>query len=243
MRRNLLAGLVATAVVAAPAVAQTVDDIVAKHVDAMGGLQKIKAVQTLRITGRMAAGPGIEAPFTLEQKRPNLMRMDFTLQGITGSQAFDGKAAWMVMPFGGSPTPQQMSPDDAKLVEEQADMDGPLVDYKAKGHSVELLGKEQVEGADTYKLKVTKKDGTVSVFYLDADSFLAIKQEGKRMMRGTEMEGETVFGDYKEVAGLMYPHSIDSGAKGRPNRQKLTIETIEINIPIDDARFKMPAAK
>lgn len=240
MHRKLFAALAVVLLVAAPAYAQTVDEIIAKHLDAMGGLQKIKAVQSVRMTGRLTVGPGMEAPMTLEQKRPNLIRIDFTLQGMTGSQAFDGKNGWSVMPFGGSPAPQPMSPDDAKLIEEQGDMDGPLVDHKTKGSTVELLGKETVEGAETYKLKVTKKDGVVSTLYIDAEHFLVIKQEAKRMRRGTEIDAETIIGDYKEVAGMMMAHSIDSGMKGQPMRQKITIDKIEVNVPIDDARFQMP---
>lgn len=243
MRRKLFAGLVAAVLFAVPAWAQTVDEIIAKHLEAQGGLQKLKAVQTVRMTGRMTVGPGIEAPVTLELKRPNMMRMDFTVQGMTGSQAYDGKSGWTLMPFAGSPTPQPMSPDDAKMAEEQADLDGPLMDYQAKGSTVELLGKEQVEGTEAYKLKATKKDGAVTVQYIDAEHFLLIKQEARRTVRGTEMEIDTIVGDYKDVGGLMMAHSIDGGAKGAPMRQKLTIDKIEINVPIDDARFRMPAAK
>ncbi len=111
------------------------------------------------------------------------------------------------------------------------------------GQDISMLGKEQVEGTDVYKLKTTKKDGSVTVQYIDAEHFLLIKQEAKRTVRGTEMEIDTIVGDYKDVGGLMMAHSIDGGAKGAPMRQKLTIEKIEVNVPIDDARFRMPAAK
>jgi outer membrane lipoprotein-sorting protein len=147
------------------------------------------------------------------------------------------------MPFSGSKTPQEMAPDEVKLAEEQADLDGPLVDYKQKGNTVELLGKEKVEGADAYKLKVTLKNGDVRTMYIDAEHFLPIKEEAKRTIRGTETESDTIIGDYKEVEGIMYPHSIDAGQKGSPQRQKITVEKIELNVPIDDARFKMPEVK
>lgn len=240
MIRRLLAALAVVLFVALPVAAQTADDIINKNLQAMGGKDKLKAVQSVRMTGTLTVGPGMEAPVTLEMKRPNMMRMDFTLQGMTGSQAYDGTSGWSLMPFGGSTAPQPMSADDAKLAAEQADMDGPLMDYKDKGHTVELLGKEQVEGADTYKLKLTKKDGTITVYYIDAEQFLVIKQEAKRVIRGAELETETIVGDYKAVNGLMMAHSIDGGAKGQPARQKLTVSKIEINVPIEDARFKMP---
>ena len=240
MFRKLFAALAVVLFIALPAAAQTADEIINKNMQAMGGIDKLKAVKSIRMTGTMTVGPGMEAPITLEMKRPNMMRLDFTLQGMTGSQAYDGTSGWSLMPFGGSTAPQPMSADDAKLAAEQADMDGPLMDYKEKGHTVELLGKEQVEGADTYKLKLTKKDGTVTVYYIDAEQFLVIKQEARRTIRGSEIDAETIVGDYKAVDGLMMAHSIESGAKGNPARQKLTVSKIEINVPIDDARFKMP---
>lgn len=242
MRKGLV-GLAMALALAAPAAAQTVDEIIAKHVEAMGGLDKLKSIKTVRMTGKMTVGPGIEAPVVMELKRPNSMRMDFTIQGMVGSQAYDGQVGWTFMPFQGSKVAQQMAEDELKMAQEQADIDGPLIDYKAKGNTVELLGKDKVEGADAFKLKVTLKNGVVRTIYIDAEHFLQVKDESKRTIRGTEIDGETILGDYKEVDGMMFPHSVDSGQKGSPQRQKLVVEKIELNVPIDDARFKMPEGK
>jgi len=239
MTRRTLLGLVLTALVAAPGVAQTMDEIVERSLKARGGVDKLRAVKTLRITGRMAMG-GLEAPVTLEFKRPNQMRMEFTVQGMTGVQAYDGKTGWNFIPFAGMQKPQPMSPEELKLAEEQADMDGPLLDYKAKGNTVELVGKEAVEGTQAHKLKVTLKNGTIRYLYVDAEHFLEIKMEGKQTIRGTETEVEASMGDFKEVEGLMLAHAVQSGAKGSPQRQTITVQKIEINPPLDDARFKMP---
>jgi outer membrane lipoprotein-sorting protein len=240
-RTLLLTTLAALATLAPPASAQTVDDIIAKHVAARGGMDKLKAVKAMRMTGTMSVGPGIEAPFTLEMRRPNSMRVEFTLQGQTGVQAYDGKTAWMVMPFMGKKDPEALPAEETKTFEEQADFDGVLVDYKAKGHTVELAGKEPVEGTDAYKLKVTLKNGDVRYVYLDSEYFLEIRTEGTRTMRGTPIDFESSVGDYKEVEGMMMPHSMESGAKGMPQRQKMTISKIELNPALDDARFAMPA--
>ena len=242
LRKSAFGLIVAATLAAGSAAAKTVDELIAQNVEARGGMDKLKAIQTLRISGKMTMGPGIEAPMTLEMKRPKRMRMEFTFQGMTGIQAYDGENGWQLMPFGGRKDPEPMSPEDLKDAEEQADMDGPLVDYKEKGHTVELLGQESVEGADVYKLKVSLKNGDIRYIYLDAEYFLAIKGEGKRMIRGSEVETEVSFGDFKEVEGVMFPHTIESGAKGGPERQKLVIETIEVNVLIDDARFKVPEA-
>jgi outer membrane lipoprotein-sorting protein len=238
-----IAAFAAALVIAAPAAAQGVDEIIAKHIAAMGGLEKLKAVKSVRMSGTMMVGPGIEAPVVVEMKRPNSMRMDITVQGMVGTQAFDGTKGWTLMPFGGSKIPQEMAAEEMRMAEEQADMDGPLIDYKTKGNKVELLGKETVEGSPAYKLQVTMKGGAVRTMYIDAEHFLTIKEEARRTVRGAEVETETIAGDYKEVEGLMFPHSIDGGQKGSPQRQKMTIQKIELNVPIDDARFKMPDVK
>jgi outer membrane lipoprotein-sorting protein len=242
MVRKSLAGLAISVLLGSPALSQTLDEIIAKNIEARGGMEKLKSVQTVRFTGRMTMGPGIEAPITLELKRPNQLRMELVFQGMTGVQAYDGTSGWSLMPFGGRTDPQPMSPEETKDAEEQADIDGPLVDYKEKGHTVELVGKDTVEGTEAYKIKVTLKNGDVRYFYLDSEYFLEIKGEGKRTIRGSEVETETSFGDYKEVEGLMMPHIIEAGAKGRPEKQKITIEKVELNVPVEDARFKMPAA-
>ena len=236
-----IAVLALLAPLAPTASAQTVDELIAKNIVAKGGLEKIKAVKSMRATGKMIGGPGMEFPFVMINKRPKSTRLEFTFQGMTGMQVYDGKTAWMSMPFMGKKEPEVMPPDEAKMIEEQADFDGPLMDYKEKGHTVELLGKEQVEGADAFKLKVTLKGGDVRTIYLDAETFLEIKVEAKRMVRGSEIEGESLLSDYKEVGGMMMAHVIDSGSKGSPQRQKIVVEKVELNPVIADSLFVMPA--
>jgi hypothetical protein len=141
----------------------------------------------------------------------------------------------------GKKDPELVPDDQIKMMDEQADMDGPLVDWKEKGHKVELAGKEQVEGADAYKVKLTMKGGDVRTFYLDAESFLEIKVEAKRNIRGTEVDGETIYGDYKEVDGMPMAHTMESGAKGSPQKQKMIYEKIELNPALPDSLFAVPA--
>jgi outer membrane lipoprotein-sorting protein len=244
MARRFGIGVAALVLVLARSLAaQSVDDIIAKNLAAKGGLDKLKAIQSVKITGRMTVGPGIEAPLTLEKKRPNRMRIDFTVQGMTGTQAYDGTSGWAVIPFGGRKDPDPMGPDDLKNVQEQAEFDGPLVDYHTKGHTVELVGKEPVEGADAYKLKVTLQNGDIRYIYIDAAQFLDVKVEGRRKLRGTEVETETALGDYKQVDGVLFPFSIESTIKGTPQKQRISIEKVELNVPIDDTRFTMPSTK
>jgi outer membrane lipoprotein-sorting protein len=240
MVRKVCLAIVALALAVPALSAQTVDEIIAKNVQARGGADKLKSVQSIKATAVMAMGPGMEAPGVLIQKRPAEARLEFTIQGLTAVQAYDGKNAWQIMPFMGKKDPELMSGDDSKEMEEMADIDGPMVDYKSKGNQVELLGKEKVEGTDAYKLKVTLKNGDVQTIYIDADSFLEIKEETNRMVRGTEQVFESSIGDYKEVNGVVFAFAIESGAKGHPEKQKLTISKIELNVAADDAMFKMP---
>lgn len=241
MFRRLLLHLTLGLLVASAAHAQTLDEVLKKHFDALGGVEKLKTVQSRKATGTMAMGQGMEAPFTLEQKRPSKQRIEFNVQGMVGVQAFDGEKSWTLFPFMGQKNAEYASEEDSKNMRDDSDFDGPLMDYKTKGHTVELVGKEPVEGAEAYKLKVTLKSGNVQYVFLDAETFLLVKQEAKVKRRGTEIDGETYFSDYKEVGGFMEPHVVEQGAKGMEQRQKMTFSKIEHNVALDDNRFTLPA--
>jgi hypothetical protein len=243
MLRRAVAVLGLAVLGAIPAAAQTVDDIIAKNNDAKGGLAKQRAVKAVRLTGRMTVGPGIEAPIVLEMKRPKSMRIDISIQGMTISQAYDGTVGWMLNPLSGRTDPEPLPSEALKVMEEQADMDGPLIDYRAKGNTVEFLGKDKAEGTECYKLKVVLKNGDIRTFFLDVESYLEVKIESRTMIRGTEQLGDTIVGDWKEVGGILMAHSVDSGQPGAPMRQKMAIDTIELDVPIDDGRFTMPVKK
>ena len=242
MKSRQLFTALALGLLLAPAVhAQTVDEILAKHFEAQGGVEKLKALNSMRITGSLTVGQGMEAPVVMERKRPGKQRLEFTFQGMVGVQAFDGEQAWSVMPFMGKKDPEASSEEDTKLQKDDADFDGPLLDWKTKGHTVELAGKEQVEGAEAFKLKVTKKNGYVDYYYVDTETYLLVKQDSKRKRQGTEFESELFYSDYKDVNGYMLPFTMEQAPKGAPQRQKFTFAKVEVNVPIDDARFKMPA--
>jgi len=242
MRSNRILLFLLSGLLALSMSAGELDDILQKHYDAIGGLDKLKAVKSLKVSGKMNM-QGIEAPFTVYMKRPGKARMEFTFQGMTGVQATNGTDAWQVMPFMGKNEPEPMTPDDAKDVKEQADFDGPLVDWKDKGNQIELMGDADAEGTPCYKLKVTKKNGDVQYVFIDKDYYLEIRDEGTRKMQGTEVETFTNYGDFKEVDGMMMPHVIEGGVKGTQMKQTLTFDKIEPNVEIDDTIFDMPAPK
>lgn len=227
---------------ASAASAQTVDEIIAKDIQAQGGMDKLKAVQTMRESGKISFG-SFEARFVQENKRPGRVREEFIIQNMAQVQAYDGKSGWQINPFEGRRDPELMSEDDSKSLQIDSDIDGPLVDYKEKGHKAELVGHDSVEGTDCYKIKLTLKNGDVRYYYLDADSFLPIKLETQTSIRGTIQESETYFGDYDQVNGVYYPFALETGEKGSTDRAKLTVERVEQNVPLDDSLFSAPATK
>jgi hypothetical protein len=244
MIRKLALALCATALLGVPLFAQTADELIAKNIKAHGGLDKMKALKTVRMTGKMKIGP-IEAPFTLSKSRPEAVRMEFSVQGMTITQAYDGKTGWAVMPMMGKKDPEKMSEDQVKDIIEEADFDGPLVDYKAKGNKVEYLGKADVQGTPSYKMKVTLKNGNEKTVYLDADSYLEIKEESTRKIQGQEAETETNIGNYKEVEGMLFATQVESKIKGKEEMgsQTFTVDKVELNPTIDSAIYAMPEVK
>lgn len=238
MRRSAF-GLVA--LLAIPLSAQTADDIVARYVKTTGGIEKINAVQSLRRTGKFTGGGGFEAVVVNENKRPESVRQEFQFQGMVGVVAYDGKSGWKIEPWQGKKDAEPLGEEELKSIVEDADFDGPLVNYQQKGNKVEYLGLEPVEGTDSHKLRVTTKAGDVFFYYMDTDYFVPIKIETKRTVRGEMREYETSIGDYKEVNGWYLPYSFETNVKGSPNRQKITYDRIEANVAIADSRFQPPS--
>jgi len=210
-------------------------------VEARGGLKNLKAIKTIKMTGKYMT-QGVEAPFLYRAKRPTFLRVEITFQGQSIIQAYDGKTDWWVFPFQGITEPQAMPEERAKNFIGRSDMDGALVGYKKKGHKVELMGKEDVEGTEAYKLKVTLKNGRIWYVFLDAENYLELKIFSTIKRQGNEIEIHSYSSDYKEINGVMFPHSLEDKIGGATNEQ-IVIEKIELNTEIDDSIFKMPKKK
>jgi len=220
----------------------TVDELIAKNVEARGGLAKLRAIETLRLEGtRTRLGGGFEMPFVEIRKRPGAIRSEATMQGLTMIRAYDGKEGWAVQPFRGRKDPEKLPADAAKQLAYDADLDGPLVDYKEKGNQVEYLGTEDVDGTEAHKVQVTRPTGDVEMIYLDPDYFLEIRRLSRYRVRGAETEIETDFGGYERVNGVYFPFSIESGSRGsREKGQKINVNKAEANVTVDDANFHFP---
>jgi len=220
----------------------TADELVSKNIEAKGGADALRALQSLKLTGKMLVQQGqIQLGYVQTKKRPDEVRADATIQGMTLVQAYDGKEGWRISPLQGRRDPEKMSADDVKSLMEDAEIDGPLVDWKAKGSTVEYLGTEDVDGTLAHKLKVVRKNGDVSFVYLDPDHFLEIRILTQRTKHGAQEEVETDLGDYEKVGSVFVPTSIESGRKGDPDKQKIVIDKTEDNVPVDDAIFHFPA--
>jgi outer membrane lipoprotein-sorting protein len=236
-----LAFLFLSVLLALPAAAQSADDILAKYLVARGGLDKIKAVQSERVTGTISFGPGEEGPFVVERARTLKMHMEFNLNGGVIIRTYDGKSTgWTYNSFVPNPTVQPMSEADLRNIFEEADFDGPFVDYKSKGNQIELAGKEDVEGKPADKLKLTNRNGDISYFFFDATSHLVLECQGSRQFDSKDIPWVTFFRDFREVKGLKYPFLIEYEEPGTENAHKITADKIEVNIPIDEARFGKP---
>ena len=221
--------------------AQTADELVAKNLQAKGGLEKMKAITSLRVTASFDNG-GFRAEIGRENKRPDFLRQTFSVQGMTQIVAYDGSTGWRINPFQGRKDPELLGDEQLRNVVEDADFDGPLVDAQAKGNKIEYMGHDQVDGDDVYKLKVTLKNGDIFYYSLDPDTYIEIQIEKQRFVRGAVRESVTLLGSYKPVNGVMFPFSIVTGPKNHPeDGGKVTIQRIEANVPIDDKEFKMPA--
>jgi outer membrane lipoprotein-sorting protein len=229
-----LSALTFSLVIAAAAHAQTVDEIIAKNIQGKGGAEKLRSVQSLKLSGRLS-GRGMEAPFTIWSKRPNMARQETQMQGQTMVRAFDGTTAWMMI----GTDAQEVAGPQATSTREQAEFDSPLLDYKTKGSTIELVGSETLGTAKVYHLKLTTKGGQVQHYMLDADTGLERQTSVTLDQGGQPVTVVSDLSDYRDVDGIKVPFTVKQTVNGTPVSQ-LTVEKVEFNAPIDDAIFKMP---
>ena len=217
-----------------------------RYVQAKGGLQAWRAVQTISYSGKYEAGgkQNVELPFLMQLKRPHKSRFETEFQGDKAIQVYDGTKGWKYRPFLGRKDVEPYSPDELKAAALDSDLDGPLVDYAAKGTQVTLEGVEKVEGRDTYKLKLTLKSGQVRHLWVDTQSFLEVKIEGsQRRMDGRMRPVEVFYRDFKSVNGLMVPYVQETVVQGVKKSHKIIVENVEVNPKLDDSLFTAPKSQ
>jgi len=221
--------------------AQTAEEIVARNVAARGGLEAWRAVKSMTLTGHMDVGHDTKVPYRLELARPRRMRLEFEFSGATAVQTFDGHKGWKLMPFLGKREALPLTEQELSLSAGQAELDGPLVDYQAKGHRVELVGEEEVEGRKTTRLRITLASGAVRDVWIDAETGLETKYETTHLVRSEKRRLETYYRDYRSVGSLTIPHRIETRLEGASTSQQVTVEAVRFNDPLGDERFGMPA--
>jgi hypothetical protein len=222
---------------------QDADEIVDKYIHAIGGLDNVKAIKTIKMIGKVTAG-GMDIPFSQTCKRPQMVLMESTIQGMTMKQAFDGVQGWTINPFMGKKDPDLMPKDAEKAIQRNADFEGQLINYKDKGSKIELIGKEDLEGSQVYNIKLIDKNNDTTSYYIDANSYLVVKQNDKLKFDAKEISSESILSNYKQVSGVMFPFSIESKSPDNPmGSAKIIVDSIEINITVDDSIFKMPITK
>lgn len=246
------------------------EQIVEKNVAARGGVKAWRAVQTMSMTGNMDAGKlrvrapveigndnnvrkvkydarqvepeqkVVQLPFTMELKRPQKMRVELQFQGDTAIQTYDGTNGWKLRPFLGRKEVEPFTPEEMKSAAQQQELDGFLINYKAKGTKVESEGVEQTDGHNAYKLKLTLKNGQVRHAWLDAQTFLDVKVDGMRRMDGKPRTVMTYFDNYKSVNGLMIPYTLETTVEGVKDTERIEIDKVSLNPQLKDARFAKP---
>jgi hypothetical protein len=225
------------------ALAYTAEELVAKNLAAKGGLENLRAVHSLRLEGKMLVnGDTIELTVVTLVMRPDSIRYEAEIQGLTQVQGYDGRLAWQINPFQGRKDPEKLSADDAKgMGEDAADFLGTLVDYQGKGYTLEYLGSEDIDGSPALKLRVSRQNGDTTFVYLDPDQFLEVRTVNRRIEHGVPHETINDYGDYEKVGGVYLPFAIDSWTKGTTDHQKVQYDKAQANVAIDDGVFRFPA--
>ena len=216
------------------AFAQTQEEIINKHIEAIGGRDAWAKLNSLRMEASMKM-QGAEIKITFLQLHNKAMRQNINVMGMDGYQIMTQKEGWTFMPFQGQTKPEPMTADDVKNGQDDLNLQEDFLSYKDQGKKIEYLGKDDMDGTECFKLKMTDKDGKETSYFLDASSYLTLKQSTKFTADGKEMEVATLFSNYKKLPeGIVYPMSV-SGGWGDTEFTK-----VEVNVPIDEKEFQLP---
>jgi len=221
---------------------RVVDSLIARNIEARGGADNWRNVTTLQLSGRMDLGQGMVVPYTIEQKRPGKMCLQYEFDDDTAVQCVTGDKGWKLLPYRGRDYAEAMTDAELREMADAADIDGLLFDSARRGHEIVLLGKEDVDGREADKLEVVLPGGAKRWVYLDAETALEIKMESTRFLRGKDQLITTYFSDWRKTDGVLLPWRQDTLAEGSTDSNFITVEQVIINQPIDDWHFEMPVS-
>ncbi len=219
-------------------ISQTLEEVLAEHFSVTGQDNLLK-VNTQKVIGKMIQS-GLEIPFVQYAKRPGKVRVEATLQGMTLIQTYNGTEGWVINPFAGVTTPQPMTEDQLKSMKYQADSDGMLWNWAEKGYKVTLEGQEDMEGTSCYKIKLVTEPGDIFTFWIDADTYILLRQNAKIMVMGNESENDTYFSNYTMLDGIAMPGKAETKMQGQL-LMTLIFEKMELNQELEDTLFDKPS--
>jgi len=216
--------------------AQTTDDIIQKYSKAMGGLAAFNAIKTMKTTGTFTT-QGVDLALTSQIINGKAIRNDVQAMGQTVINSYKDGKGWKINPFAGITTVTDMTPEELIDFKSQSMIASQLMDYKLRGHKVELQGQEDVEGIKTYKIKLTNKDDNkVTTYFISVTDNTIIKSVSTRQLQGQDIEIETFYSDIKDFNGLKFPMLRIQKMQGQVF-QEIKIATIEFNVPVDEKIF------
>ncbi|MBX7155475.1 MAG: hypothetical protein K1X91_11010 [Bacteriodetes bacterium] len=235
-----LSGLLLSITLTVGMYAQTVDEVLSKYYQAVGGAENFRNIQTYIIKAKSVNSSGTwKRPYSMYGKGNKVYTIMNAQAGIDAKQGFNGTSGWRVQPWSGSLDPFPMNADDSKELQLSGEqLVNDLFTYKTRNTTLEMQGKDEIDGSDCYKIMATRTDGVVVVYYLDVDSYLLVKRTVKRKESGVDTESDSYFSNYRKVNGMLLPFSIEGSWGGG-----LAIESYQINTPIEDSTFEMPEKK
>ena len=232
---RLLSTFVAAMAISVSTFAQTADDIINKHIEAIGGAANWKKINSVRQEAAISV-QGMEIPVVLTFVHNKAFKQEFTVMGMTGYSLITADGGWNFNPMQGQSKPEPVTADELKYGKDQLDLQGEFLDYKAKGHSLELLPNEEVDGTSCYKVKITRKSGTESVYFFDPKTYYTIRATSKVVANGQEVESTVNMSNFQKLPeGIVMPFTMENSQIPAP----ITITKVVINGPVDEAAFKV----
>ncbi|MCD4730341.1 MAG: outer membrane lipoprotein-sorting protein [Bacteroidales bacterium] len=235
--KNVFSLLIVLAISIFSLQAQDLQEILDSHFEVIGQ-EANNNITTMKATGK-SVGQGMENEFTVYQMRPKSFRLEVNIQGTQMIQSFDGEKGWYVAPWTGSTDPIEMAGEQLRSFARQADFDGTLFNYEEKGYQTELIGIEEMEGTEVFKIKQTDKEGDIFYQFIDTENFILLKTTAILKMGESETKSETYYSNFNEQEGIVIPFNIDVKMNDQTVSQ-IKIEHIEFNLDIDKTIFTMP---